>query len=135
MTDESIEVRRGEPQAAVVKRSGPASGWSYKPRIDVTESEDAFAILTDLPGVTADDIDMNFTNGLLTIHGRVPLRQEHGTRYLAHEYGVGDFDREIFVSEAVNAAAIGATLTNGVLTVTLPKSEEAKPRRIKVRPA
>jgi HSP20 family protein len=135
MTDESIEVRRGDPEAAVVRRGGHASGWSYKPRIDVTESEDAFAILTDLPGVGADDIDMEFANGLLTIHGRVPLRQDRGTRFIAHEYGIGDFDREVFVSEAVNAAAISATLANGVLTVTLPKSEEAKPRKITVRPA
>jgi HSP20 family protein len=134
MTGQSIEIRHGAAGSTQPGQALAASGWSYRPRIDVTEDANEFTILADMPGTTAEDIRINFESRNLTIHGTVRSRQPRDTEYLAHEYGVGDFDRELVLSEAVDTDRISAEYERGILTVHLPKSEEAKPRRIPVRP-
>ena len=126
MTGENIEVKRGG-------QTPSASGWSYRPRLDITEVADEFTIMADMPGTTADDIRINFEGRTLTIHGTVAARQHSEVEYLTHEYGIGDFDRELVLSDGVDAGRISADYEAGVLTIHLPKSEEAKPRRIPVR--
>lgn len=86
----------------------------------------------DLPGVTADDLDIDFENKELTIRGRVSPRQE-GSQYLFAEYGVGDFYRTFSIGESIDTEKIAAELKNGVLTLHLPKTEAVKPRKIAVK--
>lgn len=135
MTREKIDIKAGEGEA-VRKQQEPGEGaWSYRPRIDITENADEFTIFADMPGTTADGITISFESRTLAIRGRVKWRQRRDTEYLTHEYGIGDFDRELVLSDVVDHDRITADYERGVLIIHLPKSEKSKPRRIPVRAA
>ncbi|MBI1825203.1 MAG: Hsp20/alpha crystallin family protein [Planctomycetes bacterium] len=108
-------------------------GCAYAPGVDIIENQNEVILLADVPGATAKDIDINFEQGELTIHAHIPSRQGDETRFLLREYGVGDFHRTFAVGEGVDAQAIRAQMSNGVLKVHLPKSEKIKPRKIAVQ--
>ena len=79
-------------------------------------------------------MDINYEQGLLTLHARVEPRQsEENTSFLSREYGVGDYYRSFQIGEGIDAQKIEAELRDGVLTVHLPKTEAVKPRRIQVK--
>ncbi len=109
-------------------RTGPM----YRPDVDIIERPDELTVLADMPGVSADEIDINFENGVLTIHGKVEARQSDGS-FLRQEYGVGDFHRTFNVSKAIDGTAISAEYADGVLTLHLPKVEAVKPHKIAVK--
>jgi len=108
------------------------SGYYYRPNVDILEKADELVVVADVPGTTPDGIDIDFDNGELTIHARVPPRNED-VEFLLREYGVGDFFRTFRVSEAIDASRITAEYADGVLTLHLPKAEAVKPRKIPVR--
>ena len=87
----------------------------------------------DMPGIRAEDVDINFENGTLAVHGKVRDRQAEGANYLSREYDVGDFYRSFQVSETINPNGITAEYKDGVLTLHLAKAEAAKPRKIAVK--
>lgn len=105
---------------------------TYSPRFDIWEGDDELVLYGDLPGVSSNDLDIHFENRQLTILGKV-CRCHDGEGCLYSEYGVGDLQRTFTIGEAINSEAISAELRDGVLTLHLPKSDEAKPRRIKVK--
>src|SRR6266496_633434 len=107
-------------------RGGPY----YRPNVDIYELADELVVQADVPGAKNDEIDIHFEDGSLTIHARVPDRQDSQGPYLRKEYGVGDFYRTFRVSEQIDAGRISAEFTAGVLTLHLPKVEAAKPRKI-----
>lgn len=110
------------------------SAWSYTPAIDVYELPDAYVIACDAPGVKAEGVELTYESGVLHLHGEVPPRST-GLRFLRHEYGVGDFDREIplgRLAEFVDAGSATAEYAQGVLSVRLPKLAAVQPRRIEV---
>ena len=110
----------------------PRSRVTFTPRCDVFEDQNELALYLDLPGVSADDVDVRYENGELAIHAKCPPRHE-GARCLAYEYGVGDFYRTFSVGDGVDGDRIAAELKQGVLTVRLPKHEAVKPKRITVK--
>lgn len=122
---------------SVAQREGQsAKGVSFfKPAVDVTERPDAFVVQLDVPGARSETLDIAFEKGELTVTARVEPRAPKGARALLSEYEVGDYQRTFRVGEAIDAGAIEATLTAGVLTVRLPKAPHAQPRRIEVRTA
>ena len=91
--------------------------------------------LADIPGAEREGIDIEFENGSLTIHAKVPERRPENATYLMREFGVGDFYRTFRVSEQIDSARITAEYRDGVLKLHLPKSESAKPRKITVEAA
>jgi HSP20 family protein len=102
--------------------------------LDVAETGDAFVVKASLPGMNPDDLDVTYNNNVLTIHGEV--KEEHESderRYHLRERRYGSFSRSISLPSTINADAIDASYQDGVLTLTLPKVEEAKPRRITVQ--
>ncbi|HVS37271.1 MAG TPA: Hsp20 family protein [Gemmataceae bacterium] len=107
-------------------------GLCFTPRVDVVETEQESLLLADLPGVKPEDADVRFDNGELIIDGRCAPRCQ-GASCLLSEYGVGDFYRAFTISEQIDWQKISAELKNGVLTVHLPKTETAKPRKITVK--
>lgn len=111
------------------------SGCYYRPNVDILEQADELIVLADVPGATGDAIDIQFEDGNLTIHAKVEPRQDDKTEYLRREFGVGDFYRTFRISEAIDASKITADCADGVLTLHLPKAEEAKPRKIAVKSA
>lgn len=108
---------------------------TYEPAADVTEDENEYRVVMDLPGVEPGDVEIKFERGRLSVHGKVQPRQGAGTNYHVREYGVGDYAREFRLTSSVDADAIAAEMRNGRLTLHLPKASTAKPRTIPVNPA
>lgn len=101
--------------------------------LDVHENDAHYTIAANLPGLTADDIEITLHENTLTISGEF-VRQEapEGTREWLSERVFGKFSRTLTLPNAVDADAVEATYDNGVLTLTLPKAESARPRQIAV---
>jgi len=112
-------------------REAPETGWT--PRVDLSETEDAYHIHLDLPGVEKDDVDINLQDGTLTIRGeRKEQAREEGTNTVRVERSFGQFFRSFTLPQTIKQDAIRATYDNGVLAVEVPKAEETKPRRIEI---
>lgn len=105
----------------------------YRPVVDILEVDDELRVVAEIPGTKAENIDINFEKGVLTIHGKVEPRQAADVKYLLREYGVGDYYRAFEVSETIDAERISAEYSDGVLTLHLPKVERARARKIEVR--
>lgn len=107
----------------------------YRPAADIIETEHGFTVRLDMPGLASDDIDISVAGNELTITGRVAARvpASQDARPLVREYGVGDFVRTFRLGEGINASDISAEYTHGVLTLSLPKAEDRRPRKINVR--
>lgn len=106
---------------------------TFVPQIDIWEDDDELVLSADLPGVTAENVDIQFENRELTIRGKVCPRYDN-VKLLYSEYGIGDFHRTFKIGEAIDIAEISAEMSDGVLMLHLPKSEKLKPRRIAVKP-
>lgn len=109
-----------------------AAEWTFRPTVDVIETENAYRIVADAPGSSAERVSVAFEDGVLTVDAGVEPRVAPNAEAHRVEYGVGSFHRRFRVHGDIDAGAINATYANGVLTVTLPKSERARPRRIPV---
>lgn len=107
------------------------SGTYFTPRVDVWETDHELLFHADMPGVKPEEINLNYENGELTLHGRVATVPEHPRAFL-NEYGVGDYFRTFTINEEIDPGKISADYKQGVLTVKLPKREEVKPRRISI---
>ncbi|HEX5019857.1 MAG TPA: Hsp20/alpha crystallin family protein [Candidatus Binatia bacterium] len=103
------------------------------PAVDIYETVDGLVVKADLPGVAKDGLDLRVENNLLTIRGRAVHCAQGEMLY--GEYQLADFFRQFELSDKVDQQKISAELKHGVLTLNLPKAEEAKPRKIEVRVA
>jgi HSP20 family protein len=108
-------------------------GWQAL-ALDVSESDDSLKIQASLPGLNPDDVDISIHDGVLTIKGETQeeTETEEEGKYYLRERRHGAFQRAIRLPVEVNADAAEAVFENGILTLTLPKAEEAKPKRITV---
>ena len=86
----------------------------------------------EMPGVEKNNIDVRVEDGVLSVEGRLDLAKYQGLQPLYTEYNIGHYARSFRLSNKINQDKIGAELKDGVLSLTLPKVEEAKPRTIKV---
>jgi HSP20 family protein len=119
--------------AATDKPERIRSGRTYVPAVDIVEKNDELLLLADVPGARAEDIDVCYERGELTLTARVDERQPGRDDWLHCEYGVGDFVRTFQVGEGIDANGIAAEVSNGVLTLHLPKAAAARTRKITVR--
>lgn len=116
--------------------SGQASSGQavWAPRTDLVESEDAYRIHLDLPGMSKDDLKINYQDNQLTISGeRTSDRTDEDEEYVRVERSFGHFYRSFTLPRTVNAEDISAAYENGVLTVRVPKTDEVKPRQIEIQ--
>lgn len=104
------------------------------PRVDIEEADDKYTIHADLPGLDKADVAITVENGTLRIEGekKTEQKREKG-RYYHLERSYGKFSRSFALPEGVDAEKIGAAMNHGVLELTVPKSEKAKPRAIEVK--
>lgn len=105
---------------------------SFVPAVDVLETAEAVTIVADTPGARPQDIELEFESGVLTVTAPVTDRAPDGGRRVLREYEIGDFKRSFRIGPSIDSGRISASATGGVLTVTLPKSEAARARRIDV---
>ncbi|HLZ46653.1 MAG TPA: Hsp20/alpha crystallin family protein [Gemmatimonadales bacterium] len=107
---------------------------SWVPAVDVFEQADSIRITAEIPGVRPEDVKISLEGNLLTIHGTKQQEAEEKTeRVHRYERTYGAFERSFTLPSSVEPKDIKATYDNGVLTVSLPKSERAKPRQIEVQ--
>jgi len=100
--------------------------------IDVIADTDAFTIKALLPGVQPEDLEINIVNELVTISGEIKLERDENENYLLAECPSGKFHRVLTLPTPLDSSKVKAELDNGILTLVVPKAEEAKPRTIKV---
>ena len=101
--------------------------------LDVVEKGDEFLVKASVPGVNPDDIEVTFTNNVLTIKGEIKKEEEEkNDRYHMRERRYGSFSRSISLESRINSDKIQASYDQGVLTLHLPKAEEVKPKRISI---
>ncbi|MBZ5728710.1 MAG: Hsp20/alpha crystallin family protein [Acidobacteriia bacterium] len=113
--------------------SEPQTNRPWSPAVDIYETENELVLKADLPDVDQKEIDVRVENQTLTISGeRKFAKEEVGKGYHRIERSYGNFMRSFAVPNTFDTEKIGAEFHNGVLTVTLPKKEAAKPRQIKV---
>jgi HSP20 family protein len=106
---------------------------TWAPAVDIYETPNELVVKADLPDVNEKDIDVHVENNLLTIRGERKFEKSVSEEnFLRVERTYGAFSRSFSLPNTLNAEAIGAEYKNGVLTVTLPKREESKPRQVKV---
>ena len=106
---------------------------TWAPAVDIYETPNELVVKADLPDVNEKDIDVRVENNLLTIRGERKFEKSVSEEnFLRVERTYGAFSRSFSLPNTVNAEAIAAGYKNGVLTVTLPKREESKPRQVKV---
>jgi HSP20 family protein len=115
--------------------SGRADTAAWAPALDISERKDAYLVTVELPGVEPDDLEITLEDGLLTIQGERHSTQDSSEQQFHRvERRYGAFRRAITLPAQVQAEQIEATVDNGVLQIVVPKTQEATPKRIQVRP-
>lgn len=115
---------RGVPQ--------PPSEY-FLPDVDVMETPNELLIVADMPGVTPETLDVTVNENILTIAGRVPMRVDAGEKTRHQEFVRGDYYRQFRVPREFATGKIHAALNGGVVTITIPRDERTRPRRIEIR--
>jgi len=128
----------GEPfdrlfQEAFERSTGESNLTSWAPAVDIYETEHELVVKADLPGIKPEDLDIRVENNVLTIRGERKFEKKiNEDNFLRFERSYGSFSRSFSLANTVNAEAIRADYNQGVLKITLPKREEAKPKQIRV---
>jgi|SRR6516162_6434067 HSP20 family protein len=119
--------------AAFDRSLSEASLTAWAPAVDIYETEQTLVVKADLPDIKPEELDIRVENNILTIRGERKFEKKvEEDKYLRVERSYGSFSRSFSLANTVNAEAIKAEHKNGVLTLTIPKREEAKPKQIKV---
>lgn len=123
-----------QPLSRRVHSLFPASAeWTLQPATELVECDGEYRVTAELPGMTAKDIDIKLSDGTITIRGeKSEAKKEEKEDYLVSERRYGEFQRTLSLPSGVDADAVSADFANGVLTVTLPKTPEAKQKERKV---
>jgi HSP20 family protein len=113
--------------------SEPSAGRPWAPAVDILETEDAIVLKADTPDVNIDDIDIRVENNTLTLRGHRKFEKDEKVKgWHRVERSYGEFVRSFALPNTVDTEKVQADYKNGVLSVTLPKKEAAKPRQVKV---
>jgi HSP20 family molecular chaperone IbpA len=129
---EKTVASHAQQQPPAVSREGTRSQEQYMaPPVDIYETAEGLVVNADLPGVAKENMDIRVENYLLTIRGKAAHMAPGNPIY--REYGLVNFFRQFELNERVDQSKISAELKHGVLTLNLPKAEEAKPKKIDVK--
>lgn len=104
----------------------------FVPTADIFETKDGLSVVLEVPGVDKSSVDIRVEDGVLKVDGKLDFSKYRGLRPLYTEYNVGHFSRSFRLSGKIDQGKIAAELKDGVLSLTLPLSEKAKPRSIQV---
>ena len=130
MADEGTAISHQEPRTPDAGEL-TYEGHYFTPAVDIYETPTEMVLIADMPGVEPGDLDVDLKDDVLTIVGRVTQTNDEGVALLS-EYRSGSFHRDFRITDMVNRAEINATLTDGVLTLVLPKAEKVVPRKIPI---
>ena len=114
------------------KQEATVPARSFVPVTDIYEAENALTVVLEMPGVEKSNVDISVEAGVLSIEGRLDFSKYEAMQPVYTEYNIGHYRRSFSLSNKIDQSKIGAEMKDGVLTITLPKAEEAKPRRISI---
>jgi HSP20 family protein len=121
------------PFGFMVRQNDDLGQTGWLPAVDVRESEEAFVFTAELAGIAKKDVDITVEDGILTLSGERRFNeQDEEKNYRRIERAYGTFSRSFTLPSAVDAEQISATFEDGLLTVTVPKAEVAKARKITI---
>lgn len=130
MSPQELQVR--EKRELEKKQESTVPARTFVPTTDIFETEEALTLAVEMPGVDKGRIDISVEDDVLTIHGQIDFSKYEGMQPVYTEYNIGHYRRSFTLSNRIDQAKISAEMKDGVLTLVLPKAEEAKPRRISV---
>jgi HSP20 family protein len=131
MAGQELDVQQKKEVASQQEKTIPAR--FYVPPTDIFETADALKIVMEVPGVLKEAVDVKVENEVLSIEGRIETTIYNGLEPLYTEYPIGHFARNFTLPWQVDQQSIAAHLEDGVLTLTLNKRPESKPRRIAIQ--
>lgn len=105
----------------------------FLPNADIYETPNELKVVLEMPGIEKNNVEINIEDGILRVQGQLDLSNYGGLQPLYTEYNVGHYARSFDLSSKIDQSKIAAEMKNGVLSLTLPKVEEAKPRTIQVK--
>jgi len=114
------------------KTEGTIPARVFVPVTDIFETPEALTVVLEMPGVGPNSIEANVENDIVTIEGRIDFTKYEGMQPVYTEYNVGHYARSFQISNKIDQGKISAEMKDGVVTLVLPKAEQAKARRIKV---
>ena len=130
MSSQELQVQ--EKREVEKKQELTVPARAFLPATDIFESADALTIVMEMAGVDKKNLDVNVEDGILTVEGRLDFSKYEGMQPVYTEYNIGHYRRSFSLSSKIDQDRISAQMQDGVLTLLLPKAEEAKPRRISV---
>jgi len=129
---ESQELQVQQKREVEKKTEGTTPGRVFVPVTDIFETPEALTVVLEMPGVERGSIEANVENDVITIAGQIDFSKYEGMQPLYTEYNVGHYARSFEISNKVDQGKITAQMKDGVVTIVLPKAEQAKPRKIQV---
>jgi HSP20 family protein len=136
MTEETMsgsqELAVREKKELAAKEEKTVPGRYYVPYADIYETDEALAVVMEMPGVEKKDLDVSLENDVLRVDGRIDFAKYDGMEPVYTEYNVGHYTRSFTLSNRIDRDGISAQLEDGVLTLTLPKAKAAQARRINI---
>ena len=130
MSSQELQVQ--EKREIEKKQESTVPTRAFLPATDIFESADGLSIVMEMAGVHKKNLDVNVEDGILTVEGRLDFSKYEGMQPVYTEYNIGHYRRSFSLSSKIDQDRISAQMQDGVLTLLLPKAEEAKPRRISV---
>ncbi len=129
---ESQELQVQQKREVEKKTEGTTPGRAFVPVTDIFETPEALTVVLEMPGVDRNSIEANGEDDIVTIEGRIDFSKYEGMQPVYTEYNVGHYARSFQISNKVDQSKISAQMKDGVVTIVLPKAEQAKPRKIQV---
>ena len=129
---EKREMAVREKKELIAKEEKTVPGRYYVPYADIYETDDALAVVMEMPGVEKKDLNIGLENDVLKVDGRIDFSKYESMEPVYSEYNVGHYARSFTLSNKVDRDKISANLEDGVLTLTLPKAKHAQPRKIEI---
>ena len=130
MSPQELQVQKKRELEGKEESTIPAR--TFVPTVDIYEDRDSLKVILEMPGVEKGNVDVRVEEGVLFVEGRLDLAKYRGLQPLYTEYNIGNYSRSFRLSNAIDQDKISAELKDGVLSLTLPKAEKAKPRTIQV---
>ena len=128
----SQELQVQEKREVEKKQEATVPARTFVPATDIFDTAESLTIVMEMAGVDKKHLDVSVENGVLTVEGRLDFSKYEGMQPVYTEYNIGHYRRSFSISGKVDQSRIAAQMKDGVLTLVLPKAEEAKPRRIAV---
>jgi HSP20 family protein len=115
------------------KEEATAPARVFVPMADIYETADDLTVVMEMPGVDRSNVEIRVEDDVLKVEGKLDFSKYQGLKPLYTEYNIGNYARSFSLSSRIDQTKIGAELKDGVLSVTLPKVQEAKPRTIQIK--